>query len=85
MSTQPVASTIATRLRDETHTAQVQAPDLLVAGTAELRRDVDDLQGNVKGLHRDVQETQLSHLTDELNLLAPQGLLDELGDSFGIA
>lgn len=78
------ASSIARRPTDETRTAQVQAPELLVAGTAELRRNVDDLHGDVKGLHRDSQETQLSVLTHKLNLQAPQELLDELADQ-GIA
>jgi hypothetical protein len=79
-----VGSSIARPTRDETRTAQVEPPALLVAGTAELRRDVDDLHGRARGLHRDSQETQLSLLTHQLNLTAPQALLDELADE-GVA
>ena len=81
MSAQPVASSITPRRVDETRTDQVQRPELLVAGTAELRRDVDDLHGRAKGLHRDSQETQLSIRTHDLSLVAPELLLDELAIS----
>lgn len=81
----PVASNIAPSRRDETHTQQVTAPGLLVARTAELRARVDNLSGDVNGLHQDTQEAELSQLTDTLSLTAARGLLDQLADDFGMA
>lgn len=84
MSTQVTApSSIVPAIRDETHT-QVTAPGLLVARTAELRTRVEDLSVDAKAIHSGSQEFELSRLTDELGLTAPQALLDELADDFGM-
>lgn len=85
MSTQPAsASSIIPETRDETH-AQIAAPDLLVARTAEFRTRVNDLSGDAMTIHKDSEEYVLAQRTEDLCLITPQELLDELADEFGMS
>jgi len=67
-------------LAPTTRTAQTVEAAELVAGTAELRDDVDATNSRVTELHHGAEELHLAQMTRQLEASSPADLLDALAD-----